>query len=100
MDFRKHPRMDVQLRIAFRGDQIVGEGTVCNLCSVGCGVRSSIAPPIGAFLEVQIYHPSGESLAKVEVAVVRWCIGQQFGLDFLQITPEEQERLRHLAKGH
>ncbi len=81
MDCRTDPRTEVQLTGASSGDQILGEGTVCNLSSVGCGVRSRMALPTGPFVEVQIYYPSGEDLYEVEGAVVRRCIGDQFGLD-------------------
>ncbi len=34
---------------------------------------------------------------KVDLAAVRWSEGREFGLEFLRMQPEEQQRLRRFV---
>ncbi len=49
---------------------------------------------IGKYLALQISLPGQEATLKVDLAAVRWAKGQEFGLEFLAIRSEEEERLR------
>jgi len=53
---------------------------------------------VGAFLELSVNLPAPERNLSVDVAVVRWTLGEKFGLDFLQMQPEEQKRLRRFIR--
>ena len=44
-------------------------------------------------LELRLYLPGQDLPMEVE-AVVQWTKGQKFGLKFLRMEPEQQERLR------
>lgn len=96
MEYRKHRRKGVGLEISFSGEHAVGKGTLCNISQTGCGVVSQQKAPVGAFLEALIHLPGGQDAIKVDVAVVRYCIPDRFGLDFLQIAPEDQQKLKKL----
>ena len=98
MEYRKHKRKPIELHISFAGEQVVGKGTVCNISLVGCGVNSQEKVTAGAFLEVLIHLPGGQDLIKIDVAVVRYALPDRFGLDFLQISPGEQQKLNKLLK--
>jgi len=109
MELRKNLRFAVQLPLSFKSDKITGEGVVFNISLEGCGVvfnlslegcavgsDRSIRP--GTYLQVYIQPYQQELPIEVELAVVRWSEGQEFGLEFIRIRAEEQDRLRRFVK--
>ena len=98
MDLRDYPRFEVDVPISFFGDQITGKGAITNLSAGGCAVKGDAKTQIGAFLELNIDLPAPHQKLIVEVAVVRWSIGTKFGLDFLQLDPEQEKRLLRFLK--
>ena len=98
MDLREHPRHEVQIPVSFLGDDVAGKGTVSNLSLGGCAVKGDKLLRVGAFLELSVDLPGPEQNLSVDVAVVRWTLGEKFGLDFLQMQPEEQKRLRRFIR--
>lgn len=109
MEPRKNLRFSVQLPLSFKGDKIAGEGVVFNLSLEGCGVvfnlslegcavgsDTRIRP--GTYLEICIQPHQQDSPIEVELAVVRWSEGREFGLEFIRIRAEEQDRLRRFVK--
>lgn len=98
MDRRDNRRHEVQLPVSFSGDEILGKGSVFNIGVGGCAVKGDKNIRVGAFVELRIDLPHLDAPLPIDVAVVRWAIGQKFGLDFLEIRPEEQKRLRRFIK--
>jgi c-di-GMP-binding flagellar brake protein YcgR len=98
MDLRDHPRFEVNVPVSFFGDQINGKGTITNLSAGGCAVKGDAKASIGAFLELNVDLPDTQDKLIIEVAVVRWSIGTKFGLDFLQLDAEQENRLRRFIK--
>jgi len=109
MELRKNLRFAVQLPLSFKGDQIAGEGVVFNLslegCGVvfnlsleGCAVGSDTSIRQGTYLELCIQTYQQDLPIEVELAVVRWSEGREFGLEFIRIRAEEQDRLRRFVK--
>lgn len=97
-ELRKYPRFAVQLPVSFAGDHFTGEGIVFNLSKEGCALGSEISVPKGAYVSLRI-HLSDEVLpVEVELAAVRWRSDQKFGVEFIRLKPEAQERLRQAAK--
>lgn len=109
MELRKNLRFAVQLPLSFKGDEIDGEGVVFNLSLEGCGVvfkpsleggaaggDTMIRP--GTYLAIRIQPYQQDSPIEVELAVVRWSEGREFGLEFIRIRTEEQDRLRRFVK--
>ena len=94
MEHRKHPRYQFQCEIWFPGKVESVAGTVSNLAVGGCKVEREGGVYIGMYLALQICLPGQEATLKVDLAAVRWAKGQEFGLEFLTIRSEEEERLR------
>ena len=92
MDLRQHPRYPVQCGIAFSGDDFEGEGTVMNLSKGGWRITSNQIVPKGEYLALRVRVPDHEVPLEVDLAAVRWSSGQEFGLEFIRMKPEEQER--------
>ena len=97
MENRKSPRYPVLCPISFSGDHMAGEGTVVNLSGHGCSVGSEKNAKERTYLALYVFLPDQASPMKVDQAVVRWAMEGAFGLEFLHMEPEEQERLRRFV---
>lgn len=98
MELRKRLRFAVQLPLSFKGDKIAGEGVVYNLSLEGCAVGSDTSIQPGTYLALRIQAYQHELPIEVELAVARWSEGREFGLEFIRIKGEEQDRLRQFVK--
>ncbi len=96
MEKRKHSRVAIQLPISFSGEEIAGEGRLANISKEGCMVVSHEQVEPEALLGLQIHLPENDSLMEVDLAVVRWTHGGKFGLEFIQMHPDERERLHRV----
>ncbi len=95
MEHREHPRYQFHCEIWFPGKVESVAGTVSNLSVGGCKVGSPTPVDTGTYLEPRIYIMAApEFPMKIDQAVVRWAKGQEYGLEFLTIGSEEEERLR------
>lgn len=98
MELRKNLRSAVQLPISFKGDQIAGDGVVFNLSLEGCAVGTDAIVKPGTYLGLRIQTPQYEMPIEVELAAVRWSEARKFGLEFIRIRADEQDRLRQFVK--
>ncbi len=74
-----------------------GEGTLSDLSHYGCRMQSDIPLQPGTELELCFFPQSREAEPiTVEVAIVRWAKGREFGLKFLGLQLHEEARLRHV----
>ena len=98
MELRQSPRFAVHCPIAYAGGNLAGVGIVSNLSTGGCKIGSSTHVDTGANLELRIYLTGApEFPMKVDQAVVRWAQEQEFGVEFITVRPEEQERLHRFV---
>ncbi len=104
MERRKHPRIQVQWRISFfvgpsslKEGRISGAGTASDLSVRGCRVLSDTRVYSGMQMELRLYMPDDLMPMEVHQAMVRWSQGREFGLQFLRIAPEEEQRLRRFV---
>ncbi len=99
MELRSNPRYPIQCPIAFSGDDnTIGEGTVVNLSTGGWRVRSATQPRPGTYLALHVLLPDEAPPMEVDLAAVRWAWGSEFGLEFIRMRSEEQERLHRFVK--
>jgi len=70
-----------------------GTGMAVDLSIRGCRVQSFIpvVPNIRMKLSIDVSEP--KAVIEIEQAVVRWVTGQEFGLEFASIAPEQFEQL-------
>ncbi len=97
MERRKHPRFVCEYSISFVGGNITGSGTVSNLSMGGCVLASDSRVRRGDHMKLRINLPEQESPIQVELAIVRCVKGQESGLQFINMEPEEQTRLRRFV---
>lgn len=103
MDLRQHLRYLLHCAIAFKVNNHHDEGGMVNLSLAGCGGESSKGFSPGESIAVRVHLPDGKPPMEVDLATVRWAHGNQFGLEFIYLRPEEKDRLRqfldHLDSG-
>ena len=98
MDFRQHRRYEVNIPVAYSGDEIGGKGAATNLSVGGCAVLGDCGVRVGSFVELVLHLPPPHADLAVPLAVVRYCVGTKFGLDFLQMPAHLETRLRKYLK--
>jgi len=70
-----------------------GNGTAIDLSIRGCRVQSFFPAIPGLRMKLSIAVSDPDTVIEVDQAVVRWVIGQDFGLEFVMISPDQFERL-------
>jgi len=92
---RKFRRIPVELPCLFsaKGPE-EWSGTAVNLSREGCAIRSTTPVRKGNCLGVLIFPSANQTPMEVGVAPVRWSANEQFGVEFLTLTPRETTRLQ------
>ncbi len=67
----------------------------CKVEQALCDSGTRVYP--GVQIELRLYLSNDLVPVEVDRAEVRWAKGRVFGLEFIRIAPEEQERLRHFV---
>jgi PilZ domain-containing protein len=98
MDQRKYPRYHVEYVGSFSGERISAPGVIVDLSTAGGRARSATEFDKGEFLRVLIDIPRYDHPLHVPLAVVRWSHDQEFGMEFIQMEPDNQQRLRELVE--
>lgn len=96
MEQRRERRVQVQYPIAFEGNQGVGQGRLFNLSLIGCAIESGVTVQVGTTITLRVYIPTHKEPIQVSRAGVTWAAGQDFGLEFTDMAPQERERLQRL----
>jgi hypothetical protein len=50
-------------------------------------------------LQMAIALPNRDELLRVDLATTRWWSGGEFGVEFIQLDPEQQRRLQDCVQG-
>ena len=101
MELRGAPRYRVEFHSSFSSAEIVaGEGVGLDLSVRGCRISSPTRVTRGTELQLHLILPENEhdSPVDVERAVVQWTEGNEFGVEFLQLTTEAPERIRRFVR--
>ena len=93
MDQRKHDRVRVEYLASLSGSSYRAKGTIRNLSVGGCRIRTTFMIKKDDCLGVLIDIPKYDRPLYVSRAEVRWSGGQDFGMEFIQIEMEDQQRL-------
>ena len=91
---RKFRRVPVELHCFFSADGPEWSGTVVNLSREGCAIRSTTPVQKGDYLHMLIFPGSNQTPIEVGVAPVRWSANEQFGVEFITLTPGDATRLQ------
>jgi hypothetical protein len=94
---RRAQRHPLILPVELSWDLNDAKGTTTNISVQGCRIKSEIAPTVGTYVSVKLRLQGQECIA-IEMAVVRWALGQNFGLEFLSLAATERQRLEHFVE--
>ncbi len=97
MELRQSLRFPLQCPVGLLANGRRVAGKMVNLSTSGCGVESIKSLQKGHQLSVLLHIPDGNPPMEIDMAVVRWSRGQQFGLKFLTIQREQLVRLRRFV---
>ena len=96
MERQRERRLFVQCPISIEGNQGVSRGTLFNLSTGGGAIESAASVQSGAVLTLRVHLPSLKQPIHVDQAEVTWTAGDDFGVQFLQLGPQERERLNQV----
>lgn len=93
MEQRRHDRVRVEYPASVSGSSHRAEGTILNLSMGGCRVRTTRIVKKDDCLGLLIEIPQYNRPLYVSRAEVRWSDGRDFGMEFIQMEMEDQQRL-------
>ena len=99
MEQRRHERVRVEYPAALSGSSYRAKGTIFNLSISGCRVRTPFMVKEDDCLGVLIDIPKYDRPLYVSLAEVRWSDGEDFGMEFIQMEMEDQQRLGETIRG-
>ena len=94
MERRQHSRFAVEFAISISQQGTAGKGYALNLSQEGCLVESDMDVQSGTYLDLKLHLPDQDVPLQVESAAVRWIQGRVFGVQFLYMRSDQDERLR------
>ena len=97
---RYNERLTMRCPVVFAGRSYIGEGYVLNLTAPGCLVESPCPANRGDYVQLKMVLPGLKAPFYVELAAVRWKQGEQFGLEFIQMSEADQVSLNLFLKRH
>jgi PilZ domain len=96
MEKREQPRFTSQFRSTISGGQGEGQGRTLDLSAGGCMIETDLAVVVGALFECRIYVPGLDWPLRIDEAQVRWVKGNTFGIQFVKVKPDEEEKLKQV----
>lgn len=94
MEGRKHTRFAVQLPVLFGEHQPSHGGTILNVSAEGCAITSESVIDVAVYVQLTMQLREREEPVQIDLAAVRWASATRFGVEFIKIRPEEEDRLK------
>lgn len=95
---RRGRRIAMTCRMFFFGeDDFEGEAKLLDLSASGCRASSSIPITVDMSLRLSLFLLDHQWPLRINEAIVRWIDQDQFGLEFVNLTMAQRERLRALV---
>ena len=94
---RQHARYRVDLPATFSNNRASGFGVITEVSAGGCRVTSKTTIVAGEFGQLLINLPNGIAPLAVSHALVRWVSGQECGLEFIRMDPDDNGWLNRLT---
>lgn len=95
---RSHTRFRLDCPVYFMGTNFLGRGSLVNLSKSGSRIEGDQTVFPGTTLALRLFLPDKEAPVRVEQATVRWSNGTEFGLQILNMPPEDDSRLGQFIK--
>jgi len=94
MEQRKFQRFSDSSLVTFSSEKVRGDGRLDNLSLGGAAILSDVRIFRGDYLTLAIALPTQDDTIEIELAPVRWVKESSFGVEFIRIAPEPQQRLK------
>jgi hypothetical protein len=92
---RRFPRFPIDVPCLYSVDDGPdGNGTVVNLSRGGCAIRSTLPVQKGDYLRILIFPSTNQPPIEAGLAPVRWATSEQFGVEFMTLSPRDAQRLQ------
>ena len=98
IECREHRRISIDLPVIFstHHNPDIRQGTVFDVSAGGCAVTSSVSVSPGTGVRLLIRAVELGSPITVQSAAVRWARHGEFGVEFLDLTELDRNRLQRL----
>lgn len=90
---RTYYRFPLNYPVIFGGAPFVGEGVLTNLSLKGCSVTCNREVLCGSDVRVSMFLNHELPALPVELGIIKWVKGNQFGVEFVRVPVEAQQRL-------
>lgn len=94
MDLRAAMRFPVSCPVLLTADRLESRGCLVNLSVWGCAMRAPAGLCRGNRCSLTLLMPNDAPPLLIDLARVRWSAGQEFGVEFLNMTTPTRSRLR------
>jgi hypothetical protein len=91
---RKHARFPVHFPTSFGDGTIEHVGIVLDISFEGGRLRCPDAEPLAQYFQMQIRLIEPQDTLDVDLAVKRWSINGDLGIEFIRLKPHDQAQLR------
>jgi hypothetical protein len=96
LEKRQQPRFTSQFRSTISSGQREGQGRTLDLSVGGCMIETDFPVAVGASFEFRIYVPGLDWPLRIDEAQVRWAKANTFGIQFMKVKPDEEEKLKRV----
>ncbi|HEY7533762.1 MAG TPA: PilZ domain-containing protein, partial [Nitrospiraceae bacterium] len=93
-DQRKYPRYVVAFTATIDDGVVVQASKVIDISREGCRIRCTETTPGAKYFRVEIHLAGTSDTLTIDLAVMRWARHGDIGIEFICLSPENQERLR------
>ena len=100
MERRKHPRYPVEYVLSLLGERSQGQGVAQDLSVTGCRARSPVGITAGVSVGCLIDVPRYDNPLLVDMAIIRWAKAEEFGMEFISMAPDSQQRLQEVIRAN
>jgi len=94
MDGRQFPRIPLVSVTTLASEEHSGHSVLLDLSQTGAKISSSHPLRPAEYVALNLSLPFREPSLQVVLAAVRWVQGENYGVEFIQITKSEQCRLK------
>lgn len=91
IDPRKDARKVVGLHAIIVDKLGLASGEVTNISPGGCGLRLKKRLRCGQYITLMVYPNDRTAAVRTDLARVNWVEGECVGVEFLGVTPQDQE---------